>query len=91
MPTSEATRERQRGEDARALERFKRDPEVLPQVKRNIEARERTWALEDERAEIAAKVREDLAERDAYERARAEIRAEQNIASGAEYRPQRAD
>lgn len=52
---------------------------------------ERTWALEDERAEIAAKVREDLAEQDAYERARAEIRAEQNVAFGAEYRPQRAD
>jgi hypothetical protein len=90
-PTPEATRERQRKEDTRALERFKRDPEVLPQVQRNIDARERTWAKEDRDAEIADKVRDDLAEQDAYARARAQIRAEQNVASSAEFRQDRAD
>ena len=51
MTTPEATRERQRKEDARALKRFKRDPEALPQVQRNIDARERSWAREDEQEE----------------------------------------
>jgi hypothetical protein len=91
MATSEATRARQRIEDARALKRFARDEVVLPQVQRGIDAREATWTREDRDAEIKEKVRQDLLEEQAYERARAEIRAEQNIASGAEFRAERAD